>query len=100
VLISRTLAKLEAVAEEVKAAGQKAGKEIKTKIVQLDFTKTYDAATFKKVYEEHLKDLDISILVNNVGMSGAVATDFLDQSEEDVHNVTTCNMYANVLLTH
>ena len=46
VLISRTLAKLEAVAKEVEGAAKAAGKTIKTKVVQLDFTKTYDAATF------------------------------------------------------
>ena len=25
---------------------------------------------------------------------------FFDNPEQDVHNVTTCNLYANVLLTH
>lgn len=69
-------------------------------MVQLDFTRTYDAETFKKIYEENLKDLDLSVLVNNVGVPNGILRDFVNQTEEEVHNVTTCNMYANVLLTH
>jgi len=42
----------------------------------------YDAATFKKMYEDHLKDLDLSVLVNNVGMTGPLVADFLDNTEE------------------
>ena len=78
VLISRTLERLQNVAKEVEAAAKSAGKTIKTKVVQLDFTKTYDAATFKRIYENDLKSLDISILVNNVGMVGGKLTHFLD----------------------
>ena len=46
VLISRTLSKLETVVKEVEAAAKAAGKSIKTKVIQNDFTKSYDAATF------------------------------------------------------
>ena len=99
VLISRTLAKLEAVAQEVKEAAKAKGKTINTRIVQLDFTKTYDAATFAKIYKEHLQELEVSVLLNNVGMSGAHGIDFFENNEQDVHNIMTCNMYANVLLT-
>lgn len=46
-----------------------------------------------------MKHLDLSVLVNNVGMSGEVSIAFADNSARDVHNVMSCNMYANVLLT-
>ena len=56
VLISRTLSKLETVAKEVEEYAKKtAGKTIHTRVVQLDFTKNFDAATFAKVYADHLK---------------------------------------------
>lgn len=99
-LISRTLSKLEAVAKEVEGEAKTVGKNIKTKVVQLDFTKTYDAATFRRIYEQDLKSLDISVLINNVGMSGGIFVPFFDMDEQGVHNETTCNLYANVLLTH
>ena len=100
VLISRTLSKLEACAKEIEEDALKAGKKIQTRVVQLDFTKNYDAKTFKRIYEDHLKDLDLSVLVNNVGLPGGNLVDFVENSEQEVHNVTSCNMYANVLLTH
>ena len=71
VLISRTMAKLETVANELKESAKKHGKNIDTRVVQLDFTKNFDAGTFSKIYQEQLKDLDLSVLVNNVGMAFA-----------------------------
>lgn len=73
------------------------GKAIKTKVIVNDFTKKYDAKTFEDMYNIHLADLDISILHNNVGMLKTGR--FLDISDEDVHNMVTCNTYAPVLLT-
>jgi len=55
----------------VQDSAKKVGKNIQTRIVVLDFTKNFDAETFSKIYNNHLKDLDLSVLVNNVGMSGA-----------------------------
>ena len=75
-LISRTLSKLEAVAEEIKKEAKGNGKHINTRVVQLDFSLNYDTQTFAKIYKENLKDLEISILVNNVGMAGAIRMDF------------------------
>ena len=46
VLISRTMAKLESVANEAKESAKKHGKNIDTRVVQLDFTKNYDTGTF------------------------------------------------------
>jgi len=58
-LVSRTLAKLQATASELQT---KHG--IKTDIFVADFTKT----DFYDKMEEYIKDLDIGVLVNNVGM--------------------------------
>ena len=80
VLISRTLSKLQAVAKEVEEAGSKAGKKVKTKVIANDWTKNFDSETHESMYQTHLKDLDISILINNVGM--ADAGDFIDLTEQ------------------
>ena len=82
VLISRTLSKLKSCAKELEEDALKAGKKIQTRVIANDFTKNYDAATFKKMYEDHLKDLDLSVLVNNVGMAGGHLIDFYDNTEE------------------
>ena len=98
VLISRTLSKLEAVAVEVQKEASSVGKKIKTKVIANDWTKNFDAETHTKMYDDHLKSLDISILVNNVGM--ASKGNFTEQSEEDVHNQITCNVYSTALMTN
>ena len=54
VLISRTQTKLGAVAEEIEKTGQEIGVPIRTKIVQYDFTKTYSAEDYAKLYDDHL----------------------------------------------
>ncbi|KAM9312171.1 very-long-chain 3-oxoacyl-CoA reductase-B-like [Gastrophryne carolinensis] len=60
VLISRTLEKLQKVAEQIE---QESGRQ--TKVIQADFTR--GSELYPKI-EKDLKDVDIGILVNNVGM--------------------------------
>jgi len=60
-LVSRTTSKLEAVAKELE---EKFG--IQTRILSIDFTKEENVL---RLVEEAIKDLDIGLLVNNVGMS-------------------------------
>ena len=70
------------------------GKPIKTRII---VNNDYDAATFESIFNQHLADLDISILHNNSSM--AITGPFLDMSEDDVHNMVTTNTYGAVLFT-
>ena len=97
VLISRSIDKLQTVAKEIQQIKGPSGKNVKTKIICNDFTKNFDAKTFEDIYSQHLAELDISILHNNVGM--ATVGPFLKMSEQDVHNMITCNTYGPVLLT-
>eukprot|EP00501_MAST-03F_sp_TOSAG23-6_P000541 GSMAST32.ASY1.ANO1.561.1 assembled CDS len=64
VLISRTQSRLDAAAAECLAAGPKG---IKTKTVQVDFS-LQNAGIYEKL-EEALQGLNISVLINNVGVS-------------------------------
>ncbi len=66
-LISRTLEKLEAEALNIQKIKTPSGKAPKTRIVQFDFSRQYTSFEFSKIYKERLSDIDISVLVNNVG---------------------------------
>jgi short-subunit dehydrogenase len=52
-------------------------------VIQIDFSKSFSHEVFKRIYAEKLADIDISILVNNVGM--AYLNDFINLSDEEVH---------------
>lgn len=63
ILVSRTLAKLNKVSEELKASYPK----IKTSCVQFDFYENKDFENYTKTFSSLIDNYDISILVNNVG---------------------------------
>lgn len=62
-LVSRTLEKLKRVEEKIK----KINPNIKTKIVVADFKKSTDEGFFDNLMKD-IGDIDISLLVNNVGV--------------------------------
>ena len=97
VLISRTMSKLETVAKEIEETCEELGKPVQTRVIAYDFSKKYSAEEYEHLYEEHLADLDISILINNVEM--VPAGYFTELEDSDVHNAITVNLYSVVLLT-
>ncbi|XP_078389891.1 hydroxysteroid (20-beta) dehydrogenase 2 isoform X1 [Cetorhinus maximus] len=94
VLISRSLEKLRATAEEIE---QQHGK--KTKIIQADFT--FGAEIYGPI-EEALKDLNIGILVNNVGKFYQMLPGyFLDPPdvEKAILDIMNCNVLSVLMMT-
>ncbi|XP_056425041.1 very-long-chain 3-oxoacyl-CoA reductase-B-like [Hyla sarda] len=93
VLISRTMEKLQKVANEIGKQTQR-----KTKIIQVDFTGGPEI--YPKV-EKALKDLDIGILVNNVGMSYSEAGRFLEIPgiNKTIEEMMNCNVLSMVHMT-
>ncbi|XP_069816847.1 very-long-chain 3-oxoacyl-CoA reductase-B-like [Dendropsophus ebraccatus] len=87
VLLSRKEEKLEKVAKEMEKQTQR-----KTKIIQVDFTGRSEI--YLKM-EKGLKDLDIGLLVNNVGMSLGVTRRFLDTPDlnKRIENIMNCNVF-------
>jgi len=87
ILISRTPYKLQNVAAEIeeKYSG------VKTKIIEVDFAKE-DSTSYIPKIEESIKDLDIGILVNNVGMSYEHPQEFLELSSTYVDNLINLNI--------
>jgi 17beta-estradiol 17-dehydrogenase / very-long-chain 3-oxoacyl-CoA reductase len=63
VLISRNREKLESVARQVASINAK----VLTHIIVADFTKSYESDFYERI-DQQLKDLDVSVLVNNVGL--------------------------------
>ncbi|XP_031428377.1 hydroxysteroid (20-beta) dehydrogenase 2 [Clupea harengus] len=94
VLISRSMKKLQSVAAEIES---RFGRQ--TRVIQTDFTEghhIYPAIT------EDLKDLEIGILVNNVGMNySGVLTNFLDvpNCEQRITNMINCNVLSVTQMT-
>ncbi|XP_068130066.1 very-long-chain 3-oxoacyl-CoA reductase-B-like [Hyperolius riggenbachi] len=93
VILSRTLEKLQKVAEEIE---QQSGRKVK--IVQADFT---GGEEIYSQIEEALKDLDIGILVNNVGMAFKGYKCFLDVSDlsKGITDMLNCNAQSMLQMT-
>mmetsp|Transcript_3124 Transcript_3124/g.2844 ORF Transcript_3124/g.2844 Transcript_3124/m.2844 type:complete len:246 (-) Transcript_3124:174-911(-) len=92
-LISRTESKLAAIAKEIE---QKYS--VKVKYLALDFGKSYEEKFYDVIFKE-TKDLDISFLINNVGMS-ARAEDPKDQVKHSLNTVITNCCGQTILQEH
>lgn len=93
VLISRTLSKLEDQAKELEEKFS-----IHTKVITADFT---EQSSIYSDIKKNIGDLDIAILVNNVGM-GYAHPDFLENvldKEDFVNNMINCNITSLTKMT-
>ena len=90
-LISRNLLKLEHVAEEIKKEFN-----VKTKVVVFDFS---DCSVYDRLSME-IKELDVGILVNNVGRIYGELEKFADCDMKITSNVLHVNIFSSVHLTN
>lgn len=91
VLASRTLSKLNTIAETIE---QKYN--VKTKVVAADVSEI-DSALVK--IKEAVEGLPISILVNNVGQSHSIPVPFLETSEDEMMAIININNIFTLKLT-
>ncbi|XP_068128168.1 very-long-chain 3-oxoacyl-CoA reductase-B-like isoform X2 [Hyperolius riggenbachi] len=94
VLVSRSMEKLQRVAKEIE---QLSG--CKSKIIQVDFTG--GSEIYPKI-EENLKDVDIGILVNNVGMVHCYDGRRFHETMETCQQLTdiiNCNILSMIQMT-
>jgi 17beta-estradiol 17-dehydrogenase / very-long-chain 3-oxoacyl-CoA reductase len=92
VSISRSLEKLTKTAEEITEKYP----SVIVKSIQADFSKACEKGFFLKIHEQ-TKDLDISILVNNVGIDCIEL--FSELTEEFIHNMLSINVYTCTMMT-
>ncbi|KAF2731644.1 NAD(P)-binding protein [Polyplosphaeria fusca] len=94
VLVSRTESKLVSLAAEI--ASQHNGK-VSTKTLAMDFASNLDAdySTLKKLIE----GLDISILVNNVGLSHSIPVPFVETEQKEMTDIIMINCLATLRVT-
>lgn len=92
ILLARNKQKLEKVASELKVLN----KNIQTKIITVDLAKSCESGFFDPIYEE-IKDIDISILVNNAGFD--IMLPFHTTDEKELRDLLTVNIFPYVLLT-
>eukprot|EP00092_Neocalanus_flemingeri_P040992 GFUD01044635.1.p1 GENE.GFUD01044635.1~~GFUD01044635.1.p1 ORF type:complete len:315 (-),score=67.28 GFUD01044635.1:264-1208(-) len=93
ILVSRNRNKLEEVQREIKAFYN-----VRTTVIVADFTDVEIIPVVVKKVKE--LDIDLGILVNNVGTAGEHMMPFLDQDEATVANMITVNMTVITMLTH
>lgn len=92
VMISRDLEKLEQKKEELKLLNG----NIQILVIAKDFTGS-DKAVFFKDIGEKLKGLDISIVINNVGLS--IEKDFYELETKEIKDMFAVNVLAHFGLT-
>ncbi|KAL7079534.1 hypothetical protein ACQ4LE_001229 [Meloidogyne hapla] len=97
VIISRSQSKLDNVAKEVKGEF----KEIEVRTIAFDFTNP-KLEDYEKYIYNRIDDIDIGILINNVGMFNEYPERF-EKSEGGIKKLTDmalCNMLPQTILSH
>ncbi|PGH27954.1 hypothetical protein AJ80_00208 [Polytolypa hystricis UAMH7299] len=93
VLVSRTASKLETVAAEIISKSPNAS----TKCLAMDFSANNDADYARLA--ELVKDLDVAILINNVGLSHNIPTPFVLTPEREMKDIITINCLGTLRVT-
>lgn len=92
VLIARSQEKLDAVAEQCRR-----DHGISTRVITVDFA-SQDPSKYDTL-ASRLAGLDVSVLVNNVGLNVEMPTEFMDMSMQDVQRIVTVNIGATNRMT-
>lgn len=90
ILVSRTQSKLDKVAQEIVD-----NHKVEVKTMACDFSKCHQPGFFEKIYDE-FKEVDISIIVNNVGIDSIERFDEL--SVEFIERTILINSWACALM--
>lgn len=97
ILVSRSTSKLAAVAGEIESESSKKGSSVQTKTFSMDFTAN-DDADYEKL-KRLIQNLDISILINNVGLSHDIPTPFSLTPDDEMENIITVNCMGTLRVT-
>ncbi|KAL9051294.1 MAG: hypothetical protein Q9162_006099 [Coniocarpon cinnabarinum] len=93
VLVSRTASKLDALSQEIKTSNS----GIETKLLAMDFAQNqssdYDSL------RSLTRDLDVSILINNVGVSHSIPVPFVETSQTELNSIVSVNVLGTLQVT-
>lgn len=92
VLVSRTLLKLETIAEEIKT---KYG--VQTAVIAFDASQDIKA-NYDSI-REVIAELPVTVLVNNVGQSHSIPVPFLETDEKELTDIVTINNLVTLKIT-
>ncbi|GKZ37689.1 hypothetical protein AbraIFM66950_009371 [Aspergillus brasiliensis] len=93
VLVSRTASKLDTLANEIKSKFP----SVQTKTLAMDFARNEDS-DYEKL-KELVDELDVSVLVNNVGKSHSIPTPFALTPEDEMTDIVTINCLGTLRAT-
>ncbi|EAR88260.1 oxidoreductase, short chain dehydrogenase/reductase family protein (macronuclear) [Tetrahymena thermophila SB210] len=96
VMFVRNVEKAQALVEEIKKT---INDKIDVKIVQIDFLKVNQPGVVQAAVKQ-VEDVDISLLVNNAGMSIANKLSIESYTEEELSNTIVFNIYSQVFFTY
>jgi 17beta-estradiol 17-dehydrogenase / very-long-chain 3-oxoacyl-CoA reductase len=91
--VSRTESKLIALADEIKAKNP----ATQTKVLAMDFAENKDSDYTR--LSALVEDLDIAILVNNVGKSHSIPVTFNETSPDEMNDIITINCFGTLRVT-
>lgn len=92
VLVSRTASKLAALAEEISAQYP-----VETQTLAMDFARNADADY--EALREVVAELDVSVLVNNVGQSHSIPVPFVQTPASEMANIVAINCMGTLRVT-
>jgi len=90
VLVSRDETKLKALSKRLEETYK-----IETKIVKIDFSKPVDYSEFTT----RINSLNISILVNNVGINTEFPDYFLSNTDDEIEDLINVNLKSSLYIT-
>ncbi|KAF8002639.1 hypothetical protein HF325_003604 [Metschnikowia pulcherrima] len=88
----RTLLKLEALADEIKA-----NSAVSTKVIAFDAS--IDDDNNYKAIKEAIADLHVTVLINNVGQSHSIPVPFLETESKELTDIVTINNLVTLKIT-
>lgn len=95
ILVSRTASKLESLSFEISEKYAGSGIQVKTLAMDFSQNKEEDYEKLRNI----VNDLDVGILVNNVGQSHSFPVPFLLTPEEEMKNIININVTATLKVT-
>ncbi|KAH9944744.1 3-ketoacyl-CoA reductase [Amylocystis lapponica] len=97
VVSARNAGALASLVAEIESSAP-AGKKVQTKAIPMDFSKLQDEAAWARFAAE-VQELDVGVLVNNVGKSHQYVVDFVEAPEQELEDILSINVLATTRVT-